>query len=125
MSCSGSTSDDELREFLELYQDPIAGLIAQIHAYPDPDDYQDRFIILSLVEHGSSYVQFAFDTADREGLCEAASGAFAAPDERPHFESAQLQRLSQLGFSMDDAKENLRKRFRFSSEPDSFAPNSC
>ena len=66
----------ELQRLLARHHDEIVDRLARIHAAPDPDDCQDRFLILSLLERLECYVQCAFGVRDRWMLCEVASGVF-------------------------------------------------
>jgi hypothetical protein len=110
---SAAAKDDGLSDFVETYQCSLAGLIEKIEAYHDKTDEQDRFIILSLPGPIASYVQCAFDHHDREGLCEASSGFWNNPWEKPHFDSAQLAALARLGFSTDGSHANFRQQMHF------------
>ena len=119
----GNATGNELSRILGAYECSLAGLIARIHAYPNPDDYQNRFIVVDSAANPSGYVQCAFDHRDREALCEAASGFYAAPGETPQFAPDSRAALARLGFSLDGQHGNFGKRLRFSPEvdPDSLA----
>ena len=79
---SVATADGGLSDFVNTYQCSLAGLIAKIVANPHKSDTQDRFIILSLPGPIAAYVQCAFDTDDREGICEASSILSSESDSR-------------------------------------------
>lgn len=104
--------DDGLTGFVETYQCSLAGLIAKIEAHQEKTD-RDRFIVLSLRVPTASYVQCAFDHRNREGLCEASSGWWNNPKERPHFDAAELAALARLGFSTDGSHGNFQQQMHF------------
>lgn len=116
-------ADDDLSAFLSTYQCAVADMILRIHAHPHPKDYQDRFIILSQMTNRSDYVQCAFDHEDRQALCEAASGFYAARGEAPHLEPGARQVLARLGFSTDGSHGNFQQQLHFQSgaDPDAIA----
>ncbi len=113
---SALAKDDGLSDFVNTYQCSLSGLIGKIVANPHKSDTQDRFIILSLPGPIAAYVQCAFDTDDREGLCEASSGYFNNPWEVPHFSAAQLAALAQLRFSTDGSHGNFAQHMHFPPE---------
>jgi hypothetical protein len=120
-SVSAVAADDGLDDFVATYQCSLAGLIAKIHAHSQPED-QDRFIVLSLPGPIAAYVQCAFEYKDREGLCEVSSGWWNNSWEKPHFNSAQLTALAQLGFSTNVKKGNFPKPMNFPADgPDPYA----
>jgi hypothetical protein len=117
-------ADDSLSDFVNTYQCSLAGLIAKIVAHPGKPDDQDRFIVLALPGPSASYVQCALDNAGREGLCEASSGWWNNPSERPHFGAAQLAALARLGFSTNGSRGNFQQHMRFpptGPDPDGLA----
>ena len=119
-----ATADGGLSDFVNTYQCSLAGLIAKIVANPHKSDTQDRFIILSLPGPIAAYVQCAFDTDDREGICEASSGFWNNSWEKPHFRPAQLAALARLGFSTDGSHENFQQHMHFpptGPDPDALA----
>ena len=111
-NASAGAGDDGLNAFLATYQCSLAGLIAKIHAHNQPND-RDRFITISLPGPTAAYVQCAFDRHDREALCEASSGWWNNPWEKPHFSSDEVRALAQLGFSTDGSHGNFQKRLHF------------
>jgi hypothetical protein len=104
--------DDDLAGFVEPRRSAITQLLARIHANPNPD-VSVRFLILSRMDTPNHYVQCAFDDGDSRMLCEAASGYFAEPNTGPWFTPEQKQALADLGFSMDEPKENFRRFVEF------------
>ena len=118
---SAAAADDGLDDFVATYQCSLAGLIAKIHAHNQPND-QDRFIVLALPGPTAAYVQCAFGNKDREGLCEASSGWWNNSWEKPHFASAQLAALTQLGFSTDGSHGNFKQQMHFPADgPEPYA----
>src|SRR5580658_9572945 len=91
-----AAKDDDLSDFVNTYQCSLAELIEKIEANHSRPDDQDRFIVLALPGPSASYVQCAFGRHDREGLCEASSGWWNNPWEKPQFDSAQLAVLARL-----------------------------
>ncbi len=121
---SVAAADDGVSDFVNTYQCSLAGLIAKIEANPNKSDTQDRFIILSLPRPIAAYVQCAFDTGDREGICEASSGYWNNPWEKPHFSAVQLAALARLGFSTDGSHGNFQQHMHFpptGPDPDALA----
>jgi hypothetical protein len=105
---------DGLSDFVETYQCSLEGLIAKILAR-DKREERDRFIVLSLPVQKAMYVQCAFGNRDREALCEASSGWWNNPSEKPHFTPVQLRALQTLGFSTDGSHGNFQKHLHFVS----------
>jgi hypothetical protein len=118
MILSGAASTmaeaDGVSDFVETYQCSLAGLIAKILAR-DKRVERDRFIVLSLRGPTASYVQCAFGNRDREALCEAYSGWWNKPWEKPHFTAIQLRGLQGLGFSTDGSHGNFQKHMHFAT----------
>ncbi len=111
---SVAAADDGLSDFVGTYQCSLADLIARIEAHHNkPDDEQDRFIVLSLPGPIASYVQCAFGHRDREGLCEASSGWWNNPREKPQFGSAEIAALARLGFSTNGSHGNFQQQMHF------------
>jgi hypothetical protein len=111
---SAAAKVDGLSDFVETYQCSLAGLIAKIEAYHSKPGEKGRFIVLALPGPTGSYVQCAFDHGYREGLCEASSGWWDKPGKKPHFGSAELAALAQLGFSTDGSHGNFQQQMQFS-----------
>jgi hypothetical protein len=117
-----ASADNGLDDFVAAYQCSLAGLIAKIHAHHSKPGEKGRFVVLALPGPLASYVQCAFDRRDHEGLCEASSGWWNNPPERPHFTPAELSALAQLGFSTDGSHGNFQRQMQFSSDgPDPYA----
>jgi hypothetical protein len=111
---SVAAQDDGLSDFVEMYQCSLSELIARIEAHHNkPDNEHGRFIVLALPGLTASYVQCAFDHRDREGLCEASSGWWNNPQEKPHFGSAEIEALARLGFSTNGSHGNFRQQMHF------------
>lgn len=110
---SAAAKDDGLTDFVEAYQCSLAGLIEKIEAHQSTPGGQDRFIVLALPGPTASYVQCAFDNRNREGLCEASSGWWNNPWEKPHFDAAELAALARLGFSTDGSHGNFQQQMHF------------
>lgn len=111
---------DDLSRFLATYECSASLVIAQIHAHAHPEGMH-RYIILNATGRRSSYVQCLFFDRDRQMLCEAASGWWAAPKDRPRFDPGEKQALAALGFSMDDSHGNFQRSLHFRAGPDPVA----
>jgi len=124
MSVAGSAAakDGDLSDFVETYQCSLAGLIAKIEAHHNKPNEKGRFIVLALPGPTASYVQCAFDSRNREGLCEASSGWWNNSWERPHIGAAERASLARLGFSTDGSHGNFQQQMRFPPEgPEPYA----
>jgi hypothetical protein len=118
---SVAAADDGLDDFVATYQCSLAGLIEKIHAHHSKPSEKGRFVVLALPVQTGSYVQCAFDRRDHEGLCEASSGWWD-PRYKPHFTSAQLAALTQLGFSTKVSRGNFPQQMHFPADgPDPYA----
>jgi hypothetical protein len=124
MSAAGSVAakDDDLSDFVATYQCSLAGLIAKIEAHHNKPNEKGRFIVLALPGPTASYVQCAFDSRNREGLCEASSGWWNNPGEKPHIGTVERAALARLGFSTDGSHGNFQQQMRFPPEgPEPYA----
>ncbi|MGD0189990.1 MAG: hypothetical protein ABSD74_04535 [Rhizomicrobium sp.] len=105
---------DDLSSFVATYHCAVVELLARIHAHPRPA--HDPYLILENAStHG--YVQCLYDRYYRQMICEAESGWWDKPDERPRFTAEQKQGLARLGFSMDGSHGNFQRRYRFDLSP--------
>jgi hypothetical protein len=114
-SAAPETSDD-LSSFVATYHCAVVELLARIHSHklPAPDPF---LILENAANHG--YVQCLYYDMDRQMLCEAESGWWDKPSERPRFTAEQKQGLAKLGFSTDGSHGNFQKRLHFdAASPD-------
>jgi hypothetical protein len=100
--------EESLASFLGVYQCPLAGILARIHAHSLVTKH-GRFIALELPQRGGLYVQCLFEQSDRSVDCEAASGFYDKPNHAPYFVPSQIEGLAQLGFSTDGTHGNYSR----------------
>jgi hypothetical protein len=121
---SVAAADDGVSDFVNTYQCSLGGLITKIIAHHSKPGEKGRFVVISSPGPGANYVQCIFDSANRDGLCEAASGWWNNPAVKPHFSPAQLTALARLGFSTDGGHGNFRQQMQFppaGPDPDAVA----
>jgi hypothetical protein len=108
------------RELLIQYRCPVVDRLQRIYEAAGPADDQDRFLIIDFPDRPQDYVQCVFDSRTRM-LCEAASGFFYDPPDRPRtyrLPADAIAALGRLGFSTDDSAGNFQIWFDVADPPD-------
>jgi hypothetical protein len=108
------------RELLIQYRCPVVDRLQRIYEAAGPADDQDRFLIIDFPDRPQDYVQCVFDSRTRM-LCEASSGFFYDPPDRPRtyrLPADAIAALGRLGFSTDDSAGNFQIWFDVADPPD-------
>jgi hypothetical protein len=108
------------RELLIQYRCPVVDRLQRIYEAAGPADDQDRFLIIDFPDRPQDYVQCVFDSRTRM-LCEASSGFFYDPPDRPRtyrLPADAIAALGRLGFSADDSAGNFQIWFDVADPPD-------
>jgi hypothetical protein len=109
-----------LRELLMQFRCPIADRLERIYAVGDPETHRDEYLIVSFPDRPENYVQCLFYQADKI-MCEAASGFYLDPPEKPRtawLPADAVAALGRLGFSTDDSAGNFRIDLDLADPPD-------
>jgi hypothetical protein len=109
-----------LERFLAQYRCLVVDRLTRIYAAGDPEKHPDEFLIIDIPPHPETYVQCIF-YAQRKLYCEAASGYFFDPPDKPrtmHLSANAIDALARLGFSADDSKGNFALYLNIAEPPD-------
>ncbi|MEQ1650328.1 MAG: hypothetical protein ABL898_17240 [Hyphomicrobiaceae bacterium] len=100
------------RQFVEKHKCRLAELLRFVRKAGDGKSEKDRFLIVNPSLTPEHYVQCLFADGARQALCEAASGAYRAPDDtRSSLASIwQIAELQQLGFQLPSSNQNFQQR---------------
>jgi hypothetical protein len=107
-------------DLLVQYRCPVVDRLERIYPTDDHADTQDNFLIIDFPDHPQDYVQCVFDSRTKM-LCEASSGYFYDPPDKPRtyrLPASAIAALGRLGFSTDDSAGNFRIWLDVADPPD-------
>jgi hypothetical protein len=109
-----------LRELLMQFRCPVVDRLERIYAIGDPETHLDEYLIVAFPDRPENYVQCLFYQRDKI-MCEAASGFYLDPPEKPRtarLPAGAVAALGRLGFSTDDSAGNFRIDLDVADPPD-------
>ena len=121
LSAAAAQTSDSLRALLIEYRCPIVDRLDRIYEHASPNDYRDRFLVVTLSGHPHGYVQCIFAENRTWLLCEASSGYYYNKPGVPrtfYLAPDAIASLGRLGFSTDDSAGNFRYQTRIGRSPD-------
>lgn len=112
---------DSREALFAKYRCPLSDLLRQVFEAPSAYQQRNRYLVLSPHERPADYVQCMFGENRSKLYCEASSGYYVAPDNKPRirFPSEEMKAvLRKLGFATGNDEKNFPYEHDFSGAPD-------